>query len=86
MIAGFHNLSIKKIRLTNLYILCEADKKLSLLISMLKQNERKKVMVYFLTCACVAYFHHILCHLKCCEGLILWELHGKFEQSKRSSK
>lgn len=46
--------------LTNYYSIVNAEDKLFHLVNFLKQHKDKKVIVFFLTCACVDYFYRIL--------------------------
>jgi len=64
-----HSVSVKEKNEENLatpqelilkYQIVEPQQKLSLLISIIKSNPNKRILVYFLTCAMVDYFHIIL--------------------------
>jgi hypothetical protein len=47
-------------RLDNYYLECKAEQKLSFLIEFLKTHKDKKIIVFFLTCACVDYFWKVI--------------------------
>ena len=64
-----HSVSVKEKNEENLatpqelilkYQIVEPQQKLSLLLSIIKSNPNKRILVYFLTCAMVDYFHIIL--------------------------
>ena len=67
--------------LTNYYMVTKIDEKLSRLVAFLRQHRHEKVIVFFLTCACVDYFGSALsilvpdCHIEM--------LHGKMVQKRR---
>ncbi|KAK6083659.1 ATP-dependent RNA helicase HAS1 [Seiridium cupressi] len=42
------------------YVICEADKRFLLLFSFLKRNQKKKIIVFFSSCACVKYHAELL--------------------------
>lgn len=42
--------------LQNYFMVCEEDKKFATLVTLLKERETEKVMVFLATCACVEYF------------------------------
>ncbi|XP_076953408.1 DEAD-box ATP-dependent RNA helicase 18-like [Bidens hawaiensis] len=65
------------------FIKCEADKKSSQLVDFFLKNKSKKMIVYFMTCACVDYFGVVLPRLAALKGLSLISLHGKMKQSAR---
>lgn len=46
----------------------------------------KKVIVYFLTCACVDYYSAVLPQLKEMKGIALFPLHGKLKQKQREAQ
>jgi ATP-dependent RNA helicase DDX55/SPB4 len=70
--------------LTNYYLVCPLDEKLSRLVAFLKQHKDEKVIVFFLTCACVEFYgaamQQILTERK---GFYLETLHGKLQQKRR---
>ncbi|KAK8672354.1 hypothetical protein V6N13_110726 [Hibiscus sabdariffa] len=65
------------------YLECEADKKASQLVDLLINNKSKKVIVYFMTCACVDYWGVVLPRLTALKGFSLIALHGKMKQGAR---
>ncbi|KAI4306496.1 hypothetical protein L6164_029769 [Bauhinia variegata] len=65
------------------YIECEADKKPSQLIDILIKNRSKKIIIYFMTCACVDYWGVALTRLSVLKGFSLIPLHGKMKQTVR---
>eukprot|EP00584_Thalassiosira_punctigera_P003803 CAMPEP_0172540996 /NCGR_PEP_ID=MMETSP1067-20121228/11888_1 /TAXON_ID=265564 ORGANISM="Thalassiosira punctigera, Strain Tpunct2005C2" /NCGR_SAMPLE_ID=MMETSP1067 /ASSEMBLY_ACC=CAM_ASM_000444 /LENGTH=834 /DNA_ID=CAMNT_0013326947 /DNA_START=27 /DNA_END=2531 /DNA_ORIENTATION=- len=70
--------------LTNYYLLSPLDEKLSRLLAFLTQHSSEKVIVFFLTCACVEYYSTVLKQLKLpCKGYEYEALHGKLVQKRR---
>lgn len=70
--------------LTNYYLISPLDEKLSRLLAFLTQHSSEKVIVFFLTCACVEYYSAVLKHLKLpCRGYEYEPLHGKLVQKRR---
>ncbi|KAF7148947.1 hypothetical protein RHSIM_Rhsim03G0147200 [Rhododendron simsii] len=65
------------------YLQCEADKKPSQLVDLLLENKPKKVIVYFMTCACVDYWGIVLQQLAALKGFSIIPLHGKMKQTAR---
>ncbi|KAK9283118.1 hypothetical protein L1049_011349 [Liquidambar formosana] len=65
------------------YLECEADKKPSQLVDLLIKNMSKKIIIYFMTCACVDYWGVVLPHLAVLKGCSLIPLHGKMKQTAR---
>lgn len=65
------------------YIECEADKKPSQLVDILIKNRSSKIIIYFMTCACVDYWGAVLPSLSVLKGFSLIPLHGKMKQSAR---
>ncbi|XP_038891300.1 DEAD-box ATP-dependent RNA helicase 18 [Benincasa hispida] len=65
------------------YLECEADKKSTQLVDILVKNKSKKIIVYFMTCACVDYWGVVLPQLTVLKGLSLIPLHGKMKQTAR---
>ncbi|GMI79932.1 RNA helicase 18 [Hibiscus trionum] len=65
------------------YLECEADEKASQLVDLLVNNKSKKVIVYFMTCACVDYWGVVLPRLTALKGFPLIALHGKMKQTAR---
>ena len=70
--------------LTNYYIISPLDEKLSRLLSFLRQHSQEKVIIFFLTCACVEYYSAVLKELNApCKGYQYEALHGKLVQKRR---
>ncbi|GLT92924.1 hypothetical protein SLE2022_107340 [Rubroshorea leprosula] len=65
------------------YLECEADKKPSQLVDLLIKNKSKKIIIYFMTCACVDYWAVVLPQVTALKGLPLIPLHGKLKQTVR---
>ncbi|XVF84068.1 hypothetical protein PTKIN_Ptkin16aG0545000 [Pterospermum kingtungense] len=65
------------------YLECEAGKKPSQLVDLLIKNKSKKVIIYFMTCACVDYWGVVLPRLTALKGFNLISLHGKMKQTAR---
>jgi ATP-dependent RNA helicase DDX55/SPB4 len=68
---------------------CCVDKRdyccLSLQVAFLKRHSQEKVIVYFLTCACVEYFGLVLKKLPALKGQQVACLHGKMKQAAREA-
>ncbi|KAF3433344.1 hypothetical protein FNV43_RR24446 [Rhamnella rubrinervis] len=62
------------------YLECEEDKKSSQLVDLLVKNRDKKIIIYFMTCACVDYWGLVLPLLASLKGFSLISLHGKMKQ------
>ncbi|KVI07044.1 DNA/RNA helicase, DEAD/DEAH box type, N-terminal [Cynara cardunculus var. scolymus] len=60
-----------------------SDKKSSQLVDFFIKNKSKKIIVYFMTCACVDYWGVVLPRLAALKGLSLISLHGKMKQTAR---
>ena len=70
--------------LTNYYLICPLTEKLSRLASFLHQHSSEKVIVFFLTCACVEFYSAALKEIKPpCKGYVFEALHGKLIQKRR---
>ncbi|KAK6926854.1 protein of unknown function DUF4217 [Dillenia turbinata] len=65
------------------YLECEADKKSSQLVDFIIKNKSKKIIIYFMTCACVDYWGVVLPRLAILKGFSIIPLHGKMKQSAR---
>uniref|UniRef100_A0A0D6R5I7 ATP-dependent RNA helicase n=1 Tax=Araucaria cunninghamii TaxID=56994 RepID=A0A0D6R5I7_ARACU len=65
------------------YLECEADEKVSQLAHFLSNHMSKKIIIYFMTCACVDYWGVVLPHLPSLRGCPLIALHGRMKQSLR---
>ncbi|KAI3470922.1 hypothetical protein Pfo_027585 [Paulownia fortunei] len=65
------------------YLQCEADNKPLQLIDLLIKNKTQKMIIYFMTCACVDYWGAVLPILSALKGFSLISLHGKMKQAAR---
>ncbi|KAL1567844.1 DEAD-box ATP-dependent RNA helicase 18 [Salvia divinorum] len=65
------------------YFQCEADQKPLQLIDFLLKNKAQKIIIYFMTCACVDYWGAVLPRLSLLKGFSLIPLHGKMKQAAR---
>lgn len=65
------------------YIHCEADEKPAQLVNLLIENKSKKIIIYFMTCACVDYWGLVLPRLAALKGFSIIPLHGKMKQTAR---
>ncbi|OUZ99168.1 Helicase [Macleaya cordata] len=65
------------------YMECEADKKPSQLVDFLTKNTNEKIIIYFMTCACVDYWGVVLPRLAALKGCSIISLHGKMKQIAR---
>ncbi|POS85672.1 DEAD-domain-containing protein [Erysiphe pulchra] len=63
------------------YVVCDSDKRFLLLFSFLKRNLKKKIIVFFSSCACVKYNAELLNYI----DLPVLDLHGKQKQQKRTN-
>ncbi|RFU31879.1 hypothetical protein B7463_g4474, partial [Scytalidium lignicola] len=63
------------------YVVCDSDKRFLLLFSFLKRNLKKKIIVFFSSCACVKYHSELLNYI----DLPVLDLHGKQKQQKRTN-
>lgn len=63
------------------YVICDSDKRFLLLFSFLKRNLKKKIIVFFSSCACVKYHAELLNYI----DLPVLDLHGKQKQQKRTN-
>lgn len=63
------------------YVICEADKRFLLLFSFLKRFIKKKIIVFFSSCASVKYYAELLNYI----DLPVLDLHGKQKQQKRTN-
>ncbi|KAL6831365.1 P-loop containing nucleoside triphosphate hydrolase protein [Trichoderma sp. SZMC 28015] len=65
------------------YVLCEGDERFLLLFSFLRkmQAKKKKVIVFFSSCASVKYYAELLNYIDC----PVLDLHGKQKQQKRTN-
>ena len=67
--------------LSNYYTVSTLDEKLSRLVTFLQSHRDQKMIVFFLTCACVEFYGAALQHL--CPNLYIELLHGKLVQKRR---
>lgn len=69
------------------YMQCEADQKLEQLVLFLKYHQDEKVIVYFLTCSCVDFFHLALKRLgpQFIPSVKVHALHGRMKQAAREA-
>lgn len=65
------------------YIQCEANDKPAQLVDLLIEKKSKKIIIYFMTCACVDYWGLVLPHLAALKGFSIIPLHGKMKQTAR---
>ncbi|CAN7141782.1 unnamed protein product [Brassica rapa subsp. narinosa] len=65
------------------YLVCEADKKSSQLVDLLVRNKNKKLIVYFMTCACVDYWGLVLSKIPALKSISLIPIHGDKKQNAR---
>ncbi|CAL8464167.1 g3702 [Coccomyxa elongata] len=68
------------------YTICQSDEKLAQLAHFLQEHRDEKVIVYFLTCACVDFYSLALPAAAGAEQLDVTALHGKMKQSQREAK
>lgn len=71
-------------KLESFYMTCPLENKLEVLLEFLKQHNKEKVLVYFLTCHTVDYFFSIFRNLPEMRGVPLFAFHGKAPAKKRS--
>ncbi|KAG0569950.1 hypothetical protein KC19_6G127800 [Ceratodon purpureus] len=69
--------------LTLQYLICEGDEKPSHLVQFLSEHRKNKIILYFMTCACVDYWAIILPQLEALSGIQAVALHGKMKQAVR---
>lgn len=67
--------------LTNYFLVCPLDEKLSRLAAFLQDHSTEKIIVFCLTCACVDFYGNALKHLL--PSLSIEPLHGKMVQKRR---
>ncbi|KAG9444186.1 hypothetical protein H6P81_015526 [Aristolochia fimbriata] len=65
------------------YLECEAEKKPSQLVNFVSSNMSKKIIIYFMTCACVDYWGAVLPQLSDLKGCSIVPLHGRMRQAAR---
>ena len=69
--------------LTNYYLVTRLNEKISRLVAFLKTHKEEKIIVFFLTCACVDFYGSTLQQLLKDEGVCVELLHGKLVQKRR---
>ena len=69
--------------LTNYYVVTPLDEKLSRLVAFLKQHKDEKIIVFFLTCACVEFYGLALQQLLRSDTFYIETLHGKLAPKRR---
>ncbi|KAK9812827.1 hypothetical protein WJX72_004361 [[Myrmecia] bisecta] len=67
------------------YTICESAEKLPQLVKFLQEHEDQKVIVYFLTCACVDFYAAILGRLPSLKAQAIKALHGRMKQAAREA-
>merc|ERR1712166_989701 len=70
--------------LTNYYTAHSLETRLDALVRFLADHPTEKVMVYFISCACVDFFGRVLPLLPALSELEITALHGKMEPKKRN--
>lgn len=63
------------------FVICEADMRFRLLFTFLRKYTKKKIIVFFSSCACVSYYSELLNYI----DLPVLDLHGKQKQQKRTN-
>jgi ATP-dependent RNA helicase DDX55/SPB4 len=73
--------------LTNQYMIVDGEQRLPQLVNFLREElaAGRKLMVYFLTCACVDYYAAVLPLLPALAGASLNALHGKMPPKRRTA-
>jgi len=71
--------------LTVQYRVVDTSEKLPQLAAFLASHPTEKIIVYFLTCACVDYFTTVLPRLAACKKLSFHALHGRMKQAARET-
>ena len=69
--------------LTNHYLVTRLDEKISRLVAFLKSHRDEKIIVFFLTCACVDFFGTTLQDILKKDEVYIELLHGKLVQKRR---
>lgn len=70
-------------QLENFYMICESDQKFPQLLDFLSKRKDKKIIIYFLTCACVDYFRMLFKSFTKLEIPII-SIHGKVPHQART--
>jgi ATP-dependent RNA helicase DDX55/SPB4 len=80
-----HHQQITPSTLTVQYRVVDTSEKLPQLAAFLASHPDEKIIVYFLTCACVDYFATALPRLSACKKLSFHALHGRMKQAVRET-
>ncbi|CAD5316907.1 unnamed protein product [Arabidopsis thaliana] len=67
------------------YLKCEADQKSSQLVHLLIENKNKKLVVFFMTCACVDYWGLVISKIPSLKSISFFPTHGKMDQKGRDT-
>jgi ATP-dependent RNA helicase DDX55/SPB4 len=70
--------------LGNFYMTIPANEKLNQLVAFIAKHKEKKIIVYFLTCACVNFFWWVMRELEPLKDHPIFSLHGQVPPKKRS--
>ncbi|CAA7031977.1 unnamed protein product [Microthlaspi erraticum] len=65
------------------YMKREADEKSSQLVDLLIKNKKNKLIVYFMTCACVDYWGLVLSKIPTLKSISFIPIHGNMKQNAR---
>ncbi|AAF26031.1 putative DEAD/DEAH box helicase; 70712-72602 [Arabidopsis thaliana] len=76
---------LAKAGLRNPYLKCEADQKSSQLVHLLIENKNKKLVVFFMTCACVDYWGLVISKIPSLKSISFFPTHGKMDQKGRDT-
>ena len=76
---------VTPVGLRNWVRVMKAEEKVAYLANFLLHHAESKVIVFFLTCACVEYFHQVLSSLPALSPLTLHALHGQLVQKRRTA-
>lgn len=71
--------------LTNYYLVTTLEQKISRLAAFLKSHRDEKIIVFFLTCACVDFYGTTLQEILKNDGVYIELLHGKLVQKRREN-
>lgn len=71
--------------LTNYYMITETDEKVSRMVAFLMQHREEKIIVFFLTCACVNFYGETLIQAMKNHNINIELLHGKLAQKRREN-
>ena len=69
--------------LTNYYMVTKLEEKMSRVVQFIKSHRKEKMIVFFLTCACVEFYGGALQEALTDEGVYIETLHGKLVQKRR---